>query len=131
MQAARRRAAFDFTSRLGRRAEAGPRRVLPRVRPPSSPRPTATGKQLDCYLMDIERNSQVLPQNDVDVVLVFTGPYSAYLESRPAHSKTIKPLASSISAVNHGNVGDTAMWGYVACNAYRPVTNSAGLSSTQ
>jgi len=33
MQAARRRADFDFTSRLGRRAEAGPRRVLPRVRP--------------------------------------------------------------------------------------------------
>jgi len=32
MQAARRRADFDFTSRLGRRAEAGPRRVLPRVR---------------------------------------------------------------------------------------------------
>jgi len=34
MQAARRRAGFDFPSRLGRRAEAGPRRVLPRVRPP-------------------------------------------------------------------------------------------------
>jgi hypothetical protein len=34
MQAARRRSDFDFTSRLGRRAEAGPRRVLPRVRPP-------------------------------------------------------------------------------------------------
>jgi len=33
MQAVRRRAVFDFTSRLGRRAEAGPRRVLPRVRP--------------------------------------------------------------------------------------------------
>jgi len=33
MQAARRRSDFDFTSRLGRRAEAGPRRVLPRVRP--------------------------------------------------------------------------------------------------
>ena len=32
MQAARRRSVFDFTSRLGRRAEAGPRRVLPRVR---------------------------------------------------------------------------------------------------
>jgi hypothetical protein len=32
MQAARRRSGFDFTSRLGRRAEAGPRRVLPRVR---------------------------------------------------------------------------------------------------
>ncbi len=31
MQAARRRAGFDFPSRLGRRAEAGPRRVLPRV----------------------------------------------------------------------------------------------------
>jgi len=31
MQAARRRPAFDLTSRLGRRAEAGPRRVLPRV----------------------------------------------------------------------------------------------------
>jgi len=31
MQAARRRSAFDFTSRLGRRAEAGPRRVLPQV----------------------------------------------------------------------------------------------------
>ena len=31
MQAARRRSAFDLTSRLGRRAEAGPRRVLPRV----------------------------------------------------------------------------------------------------
>jgi len=30
MQAARRRSAFDFPSRLGRRAEAGPRRVLPR-----------------------------------------------------------------------------------------------------
>ena len=37
MQAARRRSDFDFTSRLGRRAEAGPRRVLPRVRPPSAP----------------------------------------------------------------------------------------------
>jgi len=35
MQAARRRAGLDFTSRLGRRAEAGPRRVLPRVRPPA------------------------------------------------------------------------------------------------
>ena len=34
MQAARRRADFDFPRRLGRRAEAGPRRVLPRVRPP-------------------------------------------------------------------------------------------------
>jgi len=33
MQAARRRADFDFTSRLGRRAEAGPRQVLRRVRP--------------------------------------------------------------------------------------------------
>jgi len=32
MQAARRRPDFDFPSRLGRRAEAGPRRVLPRVR---------------------------------------------------------------------------------------------------
>jgi len=32
MQAARRRSVFDLTSRLGRRAEAGPRRVLPRVR---------------------------------------------------------------------------------------------------
>jgi len=32
MQAARRSAVFDFTSRLGRRTEAGPRRVLPRVR---------------------------------------------------------------------------------------------------
>jgi len=30
MQAARRRAVFDFKSRLGRRAKAGPRRVLPR-----------------------------------------------------------------------------------------------------
>jgi hypothetical protein len=27
---------FDFPSRLGRRAEAGPRRVLPRVRPRSA-----------------------------------------------------------------------------------------------
>jgi len=36
MQAARRSAVFDFTSRLGRRAEAGPRRVLPRVRPPEA-----------------------------------------------------------------------------------------------
>ena len=34
MQAARRRVVFDFTRRLGRRTEAGPRRVLPRVRPP-------------------------------------------------------------------------------------------------
>jgi hypothetical protein len=33
MQAARRRDGFDFTSRLGRRAEAGPRQVLRRVRP--------------------------------------------------------------------------------------------------
>jgi len=33
LQAARRRAAFDFPSRLGRRAEAGPRQVLRRVRP--------------------------------------------------------------------------------------------------
>src|SRR5213593_707216 len=33
MQAARRRSAFDFTSRLGRRTEAGPRQVLRRVRP--------------------------------------------------------------------------------------------------
>src|SRR4051794_31590258 len=32
MQAARRRAGFDFSRRLGRRAEAGPRQVLPRVR---------------------------------------------------------------------------------------------------
>src|SRR4051794_34480141 len=32
MQAARRRSGFDFTSRLGRRAEAGPRQVLRRVR---------------------------------------------------------------------------------------------------
>jgi len=40
MQAARRRAVFDFTRRLGRRAEAGPRRVLPRVRPRRSPEPT-------------------------------------------------------------------------------------------
>jgi len=31
MQAARRRAGFDFCSRLGRRAEAGPRQVLRRV----------------------------------------------------------------------------------------------------
>src|SRR4051794_10826552 len=31
MQAARRRSDFDFTSRLGRRAEAGPRQVLRRV----------------------------------------------------------------------------------------------------
>jgi len=30
LRAARRRAGFDFPSRLGRRAEAGPRRVLPR-----------------------------------------------------------------------------------------------------
>jgi len=36
MQAARRRSVFDVTSRLGRRAEAGPRRVLPRVRPPQA-----------------------------------------------------------------------------------------------
>ncbi len=35
MQAARRRPGFYFPSRLGRRAEAGPRRVLPRVRPPA------------------------------------------------------------------------------------------------
>ena len=34
MQAARRRSGFDFPRRLGRRTEAGPRRVLPRVRPP-------------------------------------------------------------------------------------------------
>ena len=39
MQAARRRAGFDFPSRLGRRAEAGPRRVLPRVRPLWTERP--------------------------------------------------------------------------------------------
>src|SRR3954451_9938466 len=32
MRAARRRSGFDFARRLGRRAEAGPRRVLPRVR---------------------------------------------------------------------------------------------------
>jgi hypothetical protein len=32
MQAARRRAVFDFPRRLGRRTEAGPRQVLPRVR---------------------------------------------------------------------------------------------------
>jgi len=37
MQAARRRSDFDFPSRLGRRAEAGPRRVLPRVRRPLLP----------------------------------------------------------------------------------------------
>jgi len=36
MQAARRHADFDFPSRLGRRAEAGPRRVLPRVSRQSS-----------------------------------------------------------------------------------------------
>jgi hypothetical protein len=34
MQAARRRADYDFTSRLGRRAEAGPRQVLARVGQP-------------------------------------------------------------------------------------------------
>jgi len=34
MQAARRRADFDFPRRLGRRAEAGPRQVLRRVSPP-------------------------------------------------------------------------------------------------
>ena len=39
MQAARRRSGFDFASRLGRRAEAGPRRVLPRVRPLGTSRP--------------------------------------------------------------------------------------------
>ena len=33
MQAARRRPAFDFTRRLGRRTEAGPRQLLRRVRP--------------------------------------------------------------------------------------------------
>src|SRR4051794_6936655 len=33
MQAARRRSGFDFTRRLGRRAEAGPRQVLRRVSP--------------------------------------------------------------------------------------------------
>jgi hypothetical protein len=33
MQAARRRSAFDFTRRLGRRTEAGPRQVLARVGP--------------------------------------------------------------------------------------------------
>src|SRR6476660_6722903 len=33
MQAARRRVGFDFTSRLGRRTEAGPRQLLRRVRP--------------------------------------------------------------------------------------------------
>src|SRR4051794_3549728 len=33
MQAARRRSGFDFTRRLGRRTEAGPRQVLARVRP--------------------------------------------------------------------------------------------------
>jgi hypothetical protein len=32
MQAARRRSGFDFTRRLGRRTEAGPRQVLARVR---------------------------------------------------------------------------------------------------
>ena len=42
MQAARRRADFDFPSRLGRRAEAGPRRVLPRVRPPIENMPFLT-----------------------------------------------------------------------------------------
>ena len=34
MQAARRRQDFDFTSRLGRRAEAGPRQLLGRVSRP-------------------------------------------------------------------------------------------------
>src|SRR3954447_22095402 len=33
MQAAPRRSVFDFTRRLGRRTEAGPRQVLARVRP--------------------------------------------------------------------------------------------------
>jgi len=33
-QAARRRSVFDFTRRLGRRTEAGPRQLLWRVRPP-------------------------------------------------------------------------------------------------
>jgi len=37
MQAARRRAGFDVPSRLGRRAEAGPRQVLRRVRPRRRP----------------------------------------------------------------------------------------------
>jgi uncharacterized protein (DUF2345 family) len=36
MQAARRREILIFTSRLGRRAEAGPRQVLRRVRRPAS-----------------------------------------------------------------------------------------------
>ena len=43
MQAARRREGFDFASRLGRRAEAGPRRVLPRVRPPTDGNRQETG----------------------------------------------------------------------------------------
>jgi hypothetical protein len=34
MRAVRRREDFDFTSRLGRRTEAGPRQVLPCVNPP-------------------------------------------------------------------------------------------------
>ena len=51
MQAARRREGFDFSRRLGRRAEAGPRRVLPRVRPPSSFRYSATAKKLLCVPM--------------------------------------------------------------------------------
>jgi len=34
MQAARRREILTLASRLGRQTEAGPRRVLPRVRPP-------------------------------------------------------------------------------------------------
>ena len=36
---------YRRTSRLGRRAEAGPRRVLPRVRPPRDVGRPATGKQ--------------------------------------------------------------------------------------
>ena len=34
MQAVRRHVGFDFKRRLGRRTEAGPRRLLRRVRPP-------------------------------------------------------------------------------------------------
>jgi len=46
MQAARRRAGFEFSSRLGRRAEAGPRRVLPRVSRPSLSYPSKNAVRL-------------------------------------------------------------------------------------
>jgi hypothetical protein len=50
MQAARRRDVFDFTSRLGRRAEAGPRQVLRRVSRPAIRRKSKT------YLAELVRS---------------------------------------------------------------------------